>query len=154
MPKSANIHATCVRLGRDGVLLTGRSGSGKSDLALRLIGLGAVLVADDRVLLSVAHGRLVAAAPAAIAGLLEVRGVGIVPMKHAAQAPIALVVDLEGTVERLPQPRRFAPPSGLPPASRPPLICLNAFEISAAYKIVAALRLQRDRASRRAVKRN
>ncbi len=110
MTKSVNIHATCVRFGGAGVLLIGRSGAGKSDLALRLIGRGAILVADDRCDMSVERDRLVARAPRTIAGLLEVRGVGIVTLPHAPRAAIALVVDLSGRVERLPESRGYEPP--------------------------------------------
>lgn len=88
-----------------GVLLRGPSGSGKSDLALRMIDAGARLVADDRVELRVDRDRLMATAPAALAGLLEVRGVGIVPMPAAPEAEVGLVVDLvpRDAVERLPE---------------------------------------------------
>ncbi|KAA0678926.1 HPr kinase/phosphorylase [Azospirillum brasilense] len=87
-----------------GVLLRGPSGSGKSDLALRMIDAGALLVADDRVELRVDRGRLMATAPAALAGLLEVRGVGIMPVPTATEAEVGLVVDLvpRDAVERLP----------------------------------------------------
>jgi serine kinase of HPr protein (carbohydrate metabolism regulator) len=146
-----NIHATCVRWKRSGILLTGRSGSGKSDLALRLIALGARLVADDRTDLTVVRGRLVAGAPKTIAGKIEVRGVGIVEIPHVAAAPIALVVDLSGRVERLPEPRRYRPPLDMPHTNWPQLIMLNAFEASAPHKVLAALRHQ---TARRAVKRN
>ncbi|MDQ2103590.1 HPr kinase/phosphorylase [Azospirillum isscasi] len=113
------IHGTCVLVGAwnggngdggnrgetpVGVLLRGPSGSGKSDLALRMIDAGALLVADDRVELRVDQGRLMARAPAALAGLLEVRGVGIMPIPAAAEAEVGLVVDLvpRDAVERLP----------------------------------------------------
>ncbi|ALJ38726.1 aldolase [Azospirillum sp. Sp 7] len=88
-----------------GVLLRGPSGSGKSDLALRMIDAGALLVADDRVELRVDRGRLMARAPAALAGLLEVRGVGIMPMPTVTEVEIRLVVDLvpRDAVERLPE---------------------------------------------------
>lgn len=142
-----NIHATCVRLGRDGVLLIGKSGAGKSDLALRLIGKGAILVADDRTDLTVVRSALIASVPKTIAGLIEVRGVGIVPMKHAASARITLVVDLSGTVERLPEPRFYNPPAPLKltSAARPRLLALNAFEASAPDKIAAALKTLRNK---------
>ena len=71
------VHGTCIAIDGAGVLLRGPSGCGKSDLALRLIDGGAVLVADDRVSLEARAGDLVASAPDALAGLLEVRGVGI-----------------------------------------------------------------------------
>ncbi|MGQ9368080.1 HPr kinase/phosphorylase [Azospirillum sp. ST 5-10] len=100
------IHGTCVDVGGVGVLLRGPSGVGKSDVALRLIDGGARLVADDRVELRLDGGRPVAAAPAALAGLLEVRGVGILPVPAVARAAVALVVDLvaDDAVERLPEP--------------------------------------------------
>jgi serine kinase of HPr protein (carbohydrate metabolism regulator) len=98
-------HATCVDLEDGAVLLRGASGSGKSDLALRLVDAGAVLVADDQVRLECRDGRLFASPPAALAGLLEVRGLGIVRLPHRADAPVGLVVDLVGPddVERLPE---------------------------------------------------
>ncbi len=106
------LHATCVALdGRDGplgVLLRGPSGAGKSDLALRLIDRGARLIADDQCEVTIEDGgtgpRLIARAPAAIAGVLEVRGLGIAEVPSLAQAPVALVVDLvaRDEVERLP----------------------------------------------------
>jgi len=135
-----NIHATCIRYKNDGILLIGRSGSGKSDLALRLIGLGARLVADDRCDLKVKNGNLVATPPKTIAGLLEIRGVGIVETPYAASARIALVVDLSGKVERLPEERRYEPPLTMPRTFWPRLITLNAFEASAPHKVLAALR--------------
>jgi serine kinase of HPr protein (carbohydrate metabolism regulator) len=165
MSLSANIHATCVRIGRAGValkapasagvLLLGDSGAGKSDLALRLIGRGAKLVADDRTELSVERGRLIARAPKSISGLMEVRGVGIVEMPHAASAHIVLVVDLAGKVKRLPERQRFAPPKGLQLAqkARPFLIALRAFEESAPDKILAAVAALHNDALRCSVKR-
>lgn len=146
-----NIHATCVRWRRDGILIIGRSGSGKSDLALRLIALGAGLVADDRTDLKVKDGALIAAPPKTIAGLLEIRGVGIVEMPHIASARIALVVDLSGKVERLPEPKRYQPPLDMPRTFWPQLIALDAFAASAPHKVLAALR---RRTARLSVKRN
>ncbi len=109
------VHATCVALkqGRSwrAVLLRGPSGAGKSDLALRLIELGARLVADDQTHLAKKGRSLIATAPAALAGLLEVRGVGIVKLSRGqllARAPVALLVDLVAPeqIERLPEPTR------------------------------------------------
>jgi len=104
------IHATAValpdaQLGDWAVLLRGPSGAGKSDLALRLIDRGAVLVSDDQTLLSVAGDRLLVAPPTAIAGQLEVRGLGIVALPHRAGLPVALVIDLRpaAEIERLPE---------------------------------------------------
>lgn len=100
------IHGTCVLVSGIGVLLRGASGSGKSDVALRLIDGGALLVADDRVELRRAGDLVAAAPPSAIEGLLEVRGVGILPVPFTATAPVGLVVDLvaHSHVERLPEP--------------------------------------------------
>jgi serine kinase of HPr protein (carbohydrate metabolism regulator) len=101
---SETIHATCVAIGGRGVLIRGRSGSGKSDLALRLIDRGAELVSDDYTELRLEGGRLIASAPAAIAGRMEIRGVGLVEFTAAAQAPVCLLVDLDAVPERLPEP--------------------------------------------------
>jgi len=80
------VHGTCVLIGPRAVLLRGPSGSGKSDLAFRLIrgeGPSAMLVADDQVGLDVEEARLVASPPAALAGLLELRGLGLMPLPFA-----------------------------------------------------------------------
>jgi len=163
---TVNIHATCVLLARAGsafrapptagVLLLGQSGSGKSDLALRLIGRGARLVSDDRTDLRIERGSLVARAPPSIAGLIEIRGVGIVELAHAASARIALVVDLSGKVNRLPRTRYYAPPKPLYPSAtaRPKLIALSAFDASAPEKIIAAVAALHHRSLRHTVKRN
>ena len=108
------LHATCLAIGGKGVLLTGPPGSGKSGLALRLIdqpGTGvngtlktAILVADDQVRIRSEGGRLIAAAPANLAGKLEVRGLGIVTAATSREVDLALVVRLEraGDIERVP----------------------------------------------------
>jgi HPr kinase/phosphorylase len=149
---AVNIHASCVLLGEAGnafgapsdagILILGESGSGKSDLTLRLIEHGAMLVADDRTDLFVEHGALMARATAALTGLIEARGVGIVALPFAAQARIALAVELieSGKVSRLPQ-REFymTPPQlALPDSAQPPLIRLSALEASATAKIALA----------------
>ena len=98
------IHGSCAARDGVGVLLTGAPGSGKSDLVLRLRTHGFALVADDRV--DIAGRR--ASAPAALAGLLEVRGIGIVRVPFVAAAELALVVELTPCVPRLPEPARHA----------------------------------------------
>jgi serine kinase of HPr protein (carbohydrate metabolism regulator) len=143
----ANIHASCVMLakaapfpaGHSGVLILGESGAGKSDLALRLIEQGSLLVSDDRTELFVESGKLTARAPATLAGLIELRGVGILTLSYEKTAAIALVVQLgaANTVPRLPERARYAPPPplALPEAAWPPLIRLHAFEASAVAKV-------------------
>ena len=99
-------HATVVAIGGRGVMLTGPSGSGKSDLALRLIDRGAILVGDDYVDLFVEGARLFARPVETIAGRLEIRDVGLVDFACLERAPIALGFDLAATPERLPEPAR------------------------------------------------
>lgn len=130
------IHGTSVALGGDGILLQGPSGSGKSDLALRLIDGGARLIADDQTELSVHEGELRLSAPAAIAGRLEVRGVGILSVPCVVSVPFRLVTALVPAeeVERLPEPR-FRTFLGC----RVPLLALAPFEVSAPAKLRLAL---------------
>ena len=123
---SANIHASCVAIGQSGVLLLGKSGSGKSDLALRLIDEGAVLVADDRTILSLEKGALYARTPASIAGLMEVRGLGIIRFPIRAKVRIALAVQLGRESTRLPAQRFYRPPASVKPRIRVPEILLDA----------------------------
>ncbi len=131
------VHGTVVAIDGGGVLLRGPSGRGKSDLALRLIDAGARLVADDQVLLQRTGMQVLASAPAALAGLLEIRGVGIVAVDALSAAPLALIADLvlPDAVERLPE-RRIETVLGL----ALPLIALAPFEASAAAKLRFALR--------------
>ena len=101
--QTLTVHATCVALCDRGVLITGPSGSGKSGLALGLMALGMSLVSDDRTVLTLQHGTLMAAPPEAISGMIEARGVGILSVPHLAQAPIVLAIDLaQREQERLP----------------------------------------------------
>ncbi|HEY1932478.1 MAG TPA: HPr kinase/phosphatase C-terminal domain-containing protein [Acetobacteraceae bacterium] len=102
MQARRQVHGSCVSRDGDGVLLTGPPGSGKSDLALRLLRHGFTLVADDRV--DIEAG--IATPPAPLAGLLEVRGLGIVRLPSAPSARLALAVQLDGNPERLPAPAR------------------------------------------------
>jgi len=131
------VHGSSVTVGDDGILLRGPSGSGKSDLALRLIDGGAALVADDQTELTRVGARLRMTAPAALRGLLEVRGLGIVRVPAAAGAFLALVVDLvDGdAVERLPEPRTCTL-DGV----EVPLLELAPFAASAPAKVRLALR--------------
>jgi serine kinase of HPr protein (carbohydrate metabolism regulator) len=131
------LHATAVAIDGRALVLRGPSGSGKSDLALRLIDAGARLVADDQSELCRQGDRVIVRAPAAITGLIEVRGIGIVRLDALAEAPVALIVDLVPAekIERLPA-RRSARILGL----ALPLIAVAPFEASAAAKLRLALR--------------
>jgi HPr kinase/phosphorylase len=149
---TTNIHASCIRLERAGspfgappkagVLILGKSGTGKSLLSLALIAAGAKLVADDRVELFVRGGRLMARAPANIAGLIEARGVGIVEIAHVRDCAVALAVNLsEKRTSRLPGHAVYEPPASLL-LSRdkwPPMLELAASDTAAPAKVVLAV---------------
>ncbi len=134
LPADQTVHASCVAIGGRGVLLAGGSGTGKSDLALRLIDRGAELVSDDYTELRRVGETLLARAPAAIAGKIELRGVGIVALPPAADVPVCLYADLGATPERLPEPATI----GLAGADIP-FVALAALEPSAALKLEYAL---------------
>jgi serine kinase of HPr protein (carbohydrate metabolism regulator) len=108
-----NIHATGLVLGGYGLVLRGPSGSGKSLLALDLLehwalrGEAAQLVADDRLDIESGPQGVVMHAPSTIAGLIELRGRGIVTRPFVAAAAIRLVVDLVEDLERMPEPAQF-----------------------------------------------
>ncbi len=113
---SASVHASAVLVGARAVLIRGAAGAGKSRLALDLIqsasrgALGfARLIADDRVHIETAHGRLIVRPPAALAGLIEVRGLGIRQLPYEPMAAVSLVIDLgDADAERLPAPEALA----------------------------------------------
>jgi serine kinase of HPr protein (carbohydrate metabolism regulator) len=98
------VRGTCVAIDGSGVLLRGPSGAGKSDLALRVLATGGRLVADDYTCLERESGSLRASSPESLAGLLEVRGIGIIRVEAQADAPLIAVIDLvpQADVERLP----------------------------------------------------
>ncbi|MCA3555963.1 HPr kinase/phosphorylase [Aestuariivirga sp.] len=148
MHEEALIHGTCLAIGDDGVLLVGKPGSGKSDLALRLIdqpGVGlsgmarsALLVADDQVVIRKAKGALIASAPACLKGKLEIRGLGIAELAVAARTRLRLAVRLTpaAEIERLPDlnaARMEVLGIGLP------LILLDPRNASAPARLRAAL---------------
>ena len=136
MPTSSDtLHATTVAIGGEAVVIEGRSGAGKSDLAMRLIDRGAVLVSDDRSLLVRSGARLVAKAPATMAGRIEVRGLGIVAVAHADDVPVALVVRLDAEDQRMPE-RRVRRVAGVEVRE----LILDPFRASAPIKIEWALR--------------
>jgi len=131
------LHASCAARGSEAVLLLGPAGSGKSDLVLRLIGAGWLLVADDQVCVAANSGVAVATAPAALAGRLEVRGLGLFEgLPAAATAALRLAVRLvpRAEIARLPEPARFDC-AGV----ALPLIHLCGFDASAPAKLGLAL---------------
>lgn len=129
-------HATCVEIDGRGVLIEGPSGSGKSDLALRLLSRGAMLVSDDYVELASKDRYLTATAPEKIAGKMEVRGVGLVDMVYTSEVKIALLIELtpRDNIPRLPDPRHKELES-----TRVPHFALEAFDASAVDKIFLIL---------------
>jgi serine kinase of HPr protein (carbohydrate metabolism regulator) len=129
------LHATTVALDGRAVLISGPSGSGKSDLALRLLDRGFVLVSDDQTIVKKDGTKLVATAPPTIAGKLVVRGIGIVDVERAENAPVALVVELTSEIQRLPDDSRDRLILGV----RVPLINVDAMAASAPSKVALAL---------------
>jgi len=129
------IHASCAARAGEGVLLLGPPGSGKSDMVLRLLDRGFTLVADDRVEIDGGD----AWAPAALAGLLEVRGLGIVRLPFLARARLVLAVELGTPPRRLPQPLRYAPadlPLVVVDAARPAAPQIVALALDCATGVV------------------
>ena len=129
------VHATCAAVDGRAVLITGPSGSGKSDLALRLLDRGFTLISDDRTVVRRDGDRLIASAPPQIAGKLEVRGIGIMEMETESDVPVALLVELTSDIERLPDDNRQRPMLGVPL----PLISIDAMTASAPSKVALAL---------------
>jgi serine kinase of HPr protein (carbohydrate metabolism regulator) len=137
MPSSETIHASAVAIGGRAVLIGGLSGVGKSDLALRLIDRGAILISDDYCDVRRTQGDVRASAPAAILGKIEMRGIGIVEMETVQHVPIALLVDLDRPPERMPEPGETRSLAGV----AVPVLRLAGLEASAPLKVEAALRL-------------
>jgi serine kinase of HPr protein (carbohydrate metabolism regulator) len=129
------LHASTVATGGRAVVITGPSGSGKSDLALRLLDRGFTLVSDDQTVLKRDGDRLLASAPANIAGKLEIRGIGIVDMDTVSEIPVALLVELTSDIQRIPDDSRERPIVGVPV----PLISIDAMAASAPSKVALAL---------------
>jgi serine kinase of HPr protein (carbohydrate metabolism regulator) len=140
---STLVHGTCVALGESAAILVGASGSGKSDLALRFVlgtpaELEPALISDDQIRVTVSDGRLIASAPETIAGRIEVRGIGIVPLVARTSAEVKLIIRL---VEPDAVPR-------MPPAQAQtqklcgidlPVMLLTPFEASAHLKVRLAI---------------
>ena len=143
--EAQNLHGTAVALGEHAVLIRGRSGAGKSDLALRCLGLAPgplvalqpMLVADDRVLATQTADGVHLSAPPMLAGLLEVRGIGILHVPSTAGARLALIADLmaPAAIERLPEPD---PPETIG-SFQVARLRITPFEASAPLKLMLAL---------------
>ena len=132
---SENLHASTVAVDGRAVLISGPSGSGKSDLALRLLDRGFTLVSDDRTIVRKEGNRLIASAPPTIKGKLEIRGVGIVEMESVSDIPVAMVVELTSDIQRLPDDDR----ERLILGTSIPLINVDAMTASAPSKVAIAL---------------
>ena len=129
------VHASTVAIDGRAVLITGPSGSGKSDLTLRLLDRGFVLVSDDQTIVKRQDERLLASAPPNIAGKLEIRGIGIVDMDAVNDLPVALIVELTSDIQRLPDDSRERPILGV----SLPLITIDAMTASAPSKVALGL---------------
>ena len=132
---SESVHASTVAIEGRAVLITGPSGSGKSDLTLRLLDRGFTLVSDDQTIVRRQGEKLFASAPPQIAGKLEIRGIGIVEMEHESDVPVALLVELTSEIQRLPDDSRERPLLGV----TLPLVSIDAMTASAASKVALAL---------------
>ena len=132
---SENLHASSVALDGRAVLICGPSGSGKSDLALRMLDRGFTLVSDDRTMVRKEGNLLIASAPPTIRGKLEIRGMGIFDMETVSDVPVALVVELTSDIQRLPDDSR----TRLVLGTGVPLISVDALTASAPSKVSLAL---------------
>ncbi|MEO0440227.1 MAG: HPr kinase/phosphatase C-terminal domain-containing protein [Pseudomonadota bacterium] len=138
------VHATAIAINGHGVLLSGSTGTGKSDLALRLIDRGAVLISDDQTELHANAETILLQAPPNIAGKLEVRSLGIIMTNHVSGVPLRLKVQLIDQPERYPMDRQFETINGVRISS----MAINAFEHSAPLKVEIALAQFLDRESK------
>jgi HPr kinase/phosphorylase len=136
--KKTILHGTALSSANSAVFLRGPSGSGKSDLAFRLLPLGFALIADDQVEFSLRLDRPQAGPVESVRGLLEVRGVGLVKVTSAAAAPLRLIVDLmpRDEVPRLPKWE-----GDMILGVSIPRLALHAFDASTPLKILKAMEL-------------
>ena len=130
------VHATSVAIEGRAVLLCGASGMGKSDLALRLIDRGAILISDDYTIVQCSEGRLDASAPATIAGKMEVRGLGVIDVPSVDHARLALIIDLSQDIDRMPAD----PEERMIAGATLPVVKVAPFEASAPIKVELALK--------------
>ena len=135
---SETLHVSCVAIGDRAVLIEGRSGAGKSDLALRLIDRGAQLISDDYTLVVREGQALLATAPATIAGKIEVRGIGIIALPHVERVPVALLVELRDDIERMPLDMPVRTIAGV----KVPVVAVEGHYASAPIKVEMALAAQ------------
>jgi serine kinase of HPr protein (carbohydrate metabolism regulator) len=133
---SEALHATSIAIGDRAVIIVGPSGSGKSDLALRLIDRGATLISDDQTLVRLVNGQIVAASFGTIKGKMEVRGIGIIECSSTTDIPVALIVDLRSPPERYPLESNDRSLLG----QSLPVLALSPYESSAPIKVEIALK--------------
>ncbi len=132
---SETLHASCVSKDGRAILISGRSGSGKSDLALRMIDRGADLVSDDYTIVRRVGGKLLASAPENIRSKLEVRGLGILEFHTETDIPVCLMIELTAEVERMPEGPGAIAIAGM----QVPSVRLSSLEASAPIKVEVAL---------------
>lgn len=130
------LHVSSIAIDGRAVLIEGESGAGKSDLALRLIDRGATLISDDYTLLQRAGRDLIASPPDTIAGQIEVRGLGVLPMQYVEKIAVALLVRLTDAPERLPLEEEVRRIAGVDIRE----VAIDARTASAAIKVELALR--------------
>jgi len=133
---AAMVHGSAIAIHGSGVLLLGPSGSGKSDLALRLVDRGAKLICDDVVHIENNNSLPQLACAPNIAGKIEVRGIGICPIDFVDSAPLRLVVQLAQHVDRMPPEHQRITIAGY----STPIFKLSPFQPSSAIKVEWALR--------------
>lgn len=133
---SETLHCSTVAIGGRAVMIEGRSGSGKSDLALRLIDRGAKLVSDDYTLARRQGKLLLASPPPNIAGKMEVRGIGLVDMEFVGDVPVCLIVQLFDVVDRMPPVPEKRVVAGVPV----PVMKIAPMENSAPLKVELAMK--------------
>jgi serine kinase of HPr protein (carbohydrate metabolism regulator) len=148
---SETVHATAVLVGAAGVLIRGEPGAGKSALALALIERGGRLIADDRLTLTVCHERVIASAPQATLGLIELRGRGVIKVPHERAGVIRLIADIvdEEGLERMPDEHQLSaaiagivlPRQPIPAATEPAVRLVQAALDASKSQPVKGLRM-------------